>query len=152
MAWTSKQSRAFGQALVSMGELYNEPVSDERAELFLRLVEQLPFDASMQALVYHGQSSKFFPRPADLRDRIESEAARELQKALPPVRDWAVDCQACDDVGWQEKTCDGSLMCGRLTPHAEHRFVVPCPCRPTNRTYQRHREEQRRRASGKGTN
>jgi hypothetical protein len=150
-SWTSKQSRAFADALVALGELYNEPVSSQRAELFLRMVQVLPFSAVMEALAWHGQSSKFFPRPADLRDRIENEAVRELQRALPPTRDWHVDCQACDDTGWQESSCDGdgSQACGRTFRHTKHQFVVPCPCRPTNPTYQRHRQEQRRHATGK---
>lgn len=55
-------------------------------------------------------------------------------------------CPACDDTGWQTKSCIGThdAICGRRRRHQAHSFVVECQCRPMNRTYQERLESQRR--------
>lgn len=58
-------------------------------------------------------------------------------------RPWRAECSACDDSGWEVRTCypDQGPACGveyckRVN---EHTFAVACSCRETNRTYQRNR-------------
>lgn len=81
---------------------------------------------------------------------------------------WRYECLACDDTGYELVHCGGgavpdvtlehvdkgqvkgrswfykpydgpeAVTCGRKRAHAPHRYVRVCPCRPTNRTFQRH--------------
>jgi len=80
---------------------------------------------------------KFFPTTGEWRDAIEAEHARQLAMASTP-RIWRVECEDCEDCGWQRFECPGNATCGRQNPHDAHSFVRVCSCRPTNHTYQRH--------------
>lgn len=57
-----------------------------------------------------------------------------------------VACEACDDSGWQTKSCFGThdVICGRRRRHLAHTFAVECPCRPMNRTFQERQAGARR--------
>ena len=70
------------------------------------------------------------------------ELPAELQARTEP------ECTGCDDSGWSYKFCDGrhDVICGRSRAHLPHDFVVECPCRPMNRTYQARVESGRRLA------
>jgi hypothetical protein len=41
-------------------------------------------------------------------------------------------CDACDDCGWEIKTCHAHARCGRqrcaMDPSHEHTYAVPCQC------------------------
>jgi hypothetical protein len=57
----------------------------------------------------------------------------ELRAAWPKsVSKFVPDCNACDDTGWEEKTCWDQQRCGRRTcadnPARLHLYVVPCRC------------------------
>lgn len=86
--------------------------------------------------------TRFFPTSADWRTVAQKATVDVFRKALPAVRDepWRVECEACDDTGWELFECTGDAFCGRQKTHAAHTFVRVCPCRPTNRTYQRHQK------------
>src|SRR5215510_6469474 len=88
MAWTTNQNRDFIQVLLAMGEMYETPVSTARGEMFLRAIEDLPFDAVKAAANSHARHSKFFPRPADLRELVEGnldDRAEQAWNALLPL-------------------------------------------------------------------
>ena len=75
--------------LLALGEVFNEPVSMVRAEMVLRLVEDLPFDAIKAAAAHHGRTSPFFPKPAELRElvlgNVEDQAELAWQATLRQV-------------------------------------------------------------------
>jgi len=71
MPWTRADERAFLEVLLALGEIYEAPVSTIRAEMFMRLVEDLPFEAVKAAAAEHGRRSPFFPKPGDLRVLVE---------------------------------------------------------------------------------
>ena len=55
------------------------------------------------------------------------------------------ECHACDDSGWMVRQCGGvDRLCGRRRTHLAHEYVIECPCRPINRTYQERLASQRR--------
>lgn len=68
-------------ALKALGETFNEPVSDVRAEAYLFALEDLTIDdveyACRQAIKY----GKFFPRPVELREAIEGSQGDRAQTA-----------------------------------------------------------------------
>lgn len=87
---------------------------------------------------------RFFPTTAEWRTAAEVANVELLRSAVQPVEreePWKDECGACFDTGWQFRTCAGGErgFCGRRKPHAAHDYVEPCTCRPTNRTYQRHK-------------
>lgn len=92
--WTKAQSRAFGLQLVALGEVFNEPVSAARLELFLRLVEDLPYDALRQAVVSHGRTATFFPKPAELRQIVLGQIEDQAELA------WTALLREVRRVGW----------------------------------------------------
>ena len=71
MPWTNAELREFTVILLSMGEVFETPVSATRAEMFCRAVEDLPFDAVKAAAAVHVRGGTFFPKPVDLRERVE---------------------------------------------------------------------------------
>ena len=84
---------------------------------------------------------KWFPTTSEWRTAA-NRAADDLRRAehVSTGREWHDECRDCSDTGWvKDLTCDGSAYgaCGRPRLHGAHTYTVPCPCRPTNRTYQR---------------
>lgn len=85
---------------------------------------------------------RFFPTTAEWRTAAEEAQEAQLRKAVQPARSepWRLECERCEDTGWiLGLECDGGDYCGRRKVHAPHSFVRECPCRPTNRTYQRNK-------------
>lgn len=88
-------------------------------------------------------------------------------KVLRITRDYAHQCDLCDDSGWRPFWCGPreampgvlqlrsvqTLDCGRRLDHAPHEFAEACLCREWNRAYQRGRDVlaagARKRAEGK---
>ena len=96
------------------------------------------------------RQAKWFPKVSEWRDVAErARNIRALAAVSTDQRVWHAECDACDDTGWEILTCSGRVQCGREKEHAAHDYAVPCPCRPTNRTYQRRLAEQRERARGR---
>lgn len=128
------------QADTSMQQVYWDGLND------------LPLDAVEDAARDLALGSQWFPKLAEWRDSaIKAKHGRVIKMALPaPQREpWRAECETCDDTGWEQMQCDGSDICGRRKDHAKHGYVVPCVCRPTNRTYQRRLAEQQARARGR---
>jgi hypothetical protein len=90
MAWTKTQEREFVQVLFALGEIFNEPVSTIRGEMFLRLVEDWPFEAIKRAATQHGRTATFFPKPGELRalavGNVDDAAEQAWMALLGEVR------------------------------------------------------------------
>lgn len=83
---------------------------------------------------------KFFPTTGEWREvalLIEQEKRRA---EFSGPHSWTEECETCHDTGWEGFDCTGGKHggCDRDREHLPHHFVRVCPCRPTNRTYQRH--------------
>jgi len=107
-------------------------------------LDDLPIEGVAAAADVLAKSSQWFPKVAEWREAARTHQLEGLLR-LPPGRDdeWKNECEACEDTGWQTKTCDPTTTptCGRPVRGAHqhaHTYAVPCPCRATNRTYQRH--------------
>jgi len=83
---------------------------------------------------------RFFPTTAEWATAAGEARTSALRQHLLTSREepWQVECELCEDTGWRLSTCDGDDYCGRRHPHQPHGLARICPCRPTNRTYQRH--------------
>jgi hypothetical protein len=105
-------------------------------------------DLSMEALetaasvLMRQPGRRFFPTTAEWRTEAERAQLARLREVVRPGRDqpWQYECESCEDTGWVgSMECDGAAgsRCGRRRVHLAHTFTRVCPCRPTNRTYQR---------------
>lgn len=110
--------------------------------IYFEALKDLPLlalEAGASALMRE-TGRRFFPTTAEWRTAAEVAIQAEVRRELTAVREepWKHDCNACEDTGWERFECTGDDFCGRTRKHAPHEFVRVCPCRPTNRTYQRH--------------
>jgi hypothetical protein len=80
MAWTDSQGKAFMEMVLAMGEVFNEPVSTVRVEMFTRLVEDLPFEKVTAAMVQLGRRATFFPKPGEIRELVEGNVTDEAEQ------------------------------------------------------------------------
>lgn len=60
----------FAALMLGLGETYGEPVSDARMEIYFAALEDVPLSSIRAAATAHVRTSKFFPRPAELREAI----------------------------------------------------------------------------------
>src|SRR5262245_39174582 len=81
MPWTKTETQAFGVLLYAIGELYNDPVSTARAELYCGALEDLPFADVKLATERALKTAKFFPKPAELRELVEGRVEDDAELA-----------------------------------------------------------------------
>ena len=65
---TESDMPVFAAALHRLGEVFGEPVSTGRADAYFAALEDLPIEAVLTAARAAIRGSKFFPRPAELRE------------------------------------------------------------------------------------
>lgn len=82
---------------------------------------------------------RFFPTTAEWRQAAAIAYESWLRDTIKPARaePWHHECDSCEDSGWVYHECARTVPCGRNNMHASHFYVRVCPCRETNRTYQR---------------
>jgi len=68
---TPQDREAFARLMLGLGETFNEPVSDERMEIYFAALADLDFPTVRAAASAHVRTSKFFPRPAEIRELAE---------------------------------------------------------------------------------
>lgn len=109
--------------------------------VYFEALKDLPFTAveAGAAALMKEPGRRFFPTTAEWHAAAQLAAEAELRDTLKHrVEPWKHECQRCEDTGWiLGLTCDGGDGCGRQTKHYAHGFTRVCPCRATNRTYQR---------------
>ena len=75
----------FAELMIGVGEVYGEPVSDARMELYYRALEDLSLDEIRAAANAHVRGSRFFPKPAELREAIDGSAEDRAELAWTSV-------------------------------------------------------------------
>jgi hypothetical protein len=113
-------------------------------QIYFDALKDLPIPAiDMGAANLMRESGRrFFPTTAEWRSAAELAHDALLRKALTPGRSepWKHDCAACEDTGWVQGLSCPESPCGREKAHQPHTYVRACPCRATNRTFQRHQK------------
>jgi hypothetical protein len=71
---TGQDRGDFATLMLGLGETYGEPVSDARMEIYFAALADLDLAAIRQSATAHVRTSKFFPRPAELREAISGSA------------------------------------------------------------------------------
>jgi hypothetical protein len=142
---TDEDKRGFVQAFNRLAVATRLADSDATMQrVYFDGLSDLDIDAVEGAAALLAKSAQWFPKVSEWRDAARIAQVATI-KALPPGRDvpWEDECGACGDSGWEERRCYPGTRntCGRKKcelERAEHRYTVPCTCRPTNRTYARH--------------
>lgn len=73
--------RRFAVTLGALGETFNETISDVRLDAYFMALSDLPIEAIEQATKAHIRDGRFFPRPIELRERIEGNASDHAEVA-----------------------------------------------------------------------
>lgn len=63
----------FAEGLFTLGETFNEPMSDAKVEAYFSALEDCDIQQVSGAMRHAIRASKFFPRPADLREYIDGD-------------------------------------------------------------------------------
>lgn len=140
--WLLTSPERFLQIFNRLAVALREKDTDEATvQVYFDALSDLPIEALEASATALARESgrRFFPTTAEWREVAEKMARDVMRKALPaPNRaEWRFDCLACFDTGWEYFACAGDATCGRDFEHYAHEYVKICPCRPTNRTYQR---------------
>lgn len=141
---TTTNKATFAEVFRRLALSFNAEPSPDKAEAYWAALQDLPLEALTDAVarLQREGGRKWFPTTGEWREAAEQALAQRLRQAVQPARDepWHLECAGCEDTGWLRKECSSApCICGRPRRHAPHTFVVPCPCRPTNRTYTRTR-------------
>ena len=107
---------------------------------YFDVLADLGYDTVFDAAAHLAKTSKWFPKTSEWRDAALTIEQQKRRHDLTGGREWKIECERCDDSGWEYFECPGDETCGRTKPHAAHNYVKVCLCRPTNRTYQRHHQ------------
>ena len=69
----------FTKMMIGLGEVYqNKEFSDAMILIYWGALEDVPFEAIVEAMKKHVRTSKWFPSPAELRPEAKSGRAYEL--------------------------------------------------------------------------
>lgn len=71
----------FATALGVLGDVFNEPVTDIRTEAYFAALEDLDGEAVLKAMHDCTRESKFFPRPAEIRERVKGKSEDRAELA-----------------------------------------------------------------------
>jgi hypothetical protein len=87
--------------ILSTAEIYSESLSDDRAMAYIEALIDVPIEDLGLGIQRHIRTSKWFPKPAELREAVDRERAAnqpstDIRAHLhqPPI------CARCDDSGW----------------------------------------------------
>lgn len=81
---------ALGEMLTAVAEGMGEQASEARLEIFTHALCDLPLDAVRAAFDEHVKASRFFPRPAEIRERAKALVKDQTRRALmaAPTAPW----------------------------------------------------------------
>lgn len=109
--------------VLSLAEMYGEALSEDRTAAYVEALIDVPLEHLRLGMQRHVRLSKFFPRPAELREATDREI--DAQRPVTDIRAMQVDrvCVNCEDQGW--------VIVGERTDLAQP-TARRCPCYQTN--------------------
>lgn len=82
---TEQDRPAFARVLFAMGETFNEPMSDLRAEAYFDALADLPIESVLEVGRRAIRECRFFPRPAELREMVHGSVEDRAEIAWMAV-------------------------------------------------------------------
>ena len=148
----------FRDGLRRLGRVMSRVVSEELVEDYFADLREFPWASVEAAIEEVRKSSRFWPRPAQLREACLKPMRSEPVTAMPGYVNHAAEryaCDVCQDTGFERGLdCDGTGRChlGHCgspgSSNATHAFTRRCACRGTNPVLVRERERVAARQSG----
>lgn len=83
---TEQDREAFALLMLGIGETYGEPVSEARMEIYFRALSDLSLEQLQAAATIHANSSRFFPKPVELREAIQGNVEDRADVAWAAVQ------------------------------------------------------------------
>lgn len=87
---THQDRPGFLQVMCALGEAFDTQISDSRLEIYFQALSDLTLEQVREAARAHVQSSRFFPKPVELREaiagRIEDRADEAWAQLVSMVR------------------------------------------------------------------
>jgi hypothetical protein len=83
---TQGDRKAFAVLMLGLGETYGEPVSEARMEIYFAALSDLDLPDIRAALNVLVRTSKFFPRPAEIREAVCGSAEDRAELAWSAVQ------------------------------------------------------------------
>jgi hypothetical protein len=83
---TSDDRKPFAAVMFGLGECFGEPVSEVRIELYFQALNDFTLDQVRQAARITVKASKFFPRPAELREAVTGPVDDRAELAWGAMR------------------------------------------------------------------
>lgn len=115
---TDDDRPAFARGLYALGETFNEPVSELRAEAYFDALRDLPIVDVLQAMRQAIKAGRFFPRPVEIREAIDgstedqAEIAWGAAVALVRQRGWYNPPAEADWPNWMTRRAALELFGG----------------------------------------
>ena len=130
---TEQDRPDFATLMLGLGETYGEPVSDARMEIYFSALADLELADVRRSATVVVRTSKFFPRPAELREGIDgsSEDRAELawMRVIGLVR--SVGYMGMDGKG-TAPDFDGDIACRRAALQLYGGWSQLCSNLPAN--------------------
>lgn len=96
---TDDDRLALARTLKALGETFNEPVSELRAEAYFFALQDFPIDAVEAAARHAIRHARYFPRPAELREYVDGRVEDNAEAA------WVQLVREVRRVGYTGKPC-----------------------------------------------
>ncbi len=144
----------FAVIFVKLAKQLNREADEETIGVYFDVMKEFQTNITHEAAAQLSRTSKWFPKTSEWREcaLLIEQAKRRADLSGP--RNWKLECEVCEDTGFIFFWCLGIEVpesdlgrrdetmpvqqCDRDRSHLPHSFVRVCPCRETNRTYQRH--------------
>lgn len=151
------------RALSALALAVNHGLEDEQLKVTAYALREVPASLVRRACLRLAETSKFWPRPVELRECADEIARDDAQQAaaakllpLPASEDneprfFCLDCRD-EPFGWRVFKCGGKgkaagiargdgtvYACSRRKDHAAHSYVETCACAQTNPVSAAHR-------------
>lgn len=148
---------AFNEAISRLARVMDKSASADLLEDYYHDLREFDLAQVLRAIDHARQSSRFWPRPAVLREACRQPRQDAPGTAIPAWVDPVAGvhwCDACADTGFVlglECPGDGAChmrSCGRLGDQSHtHAYTRRCGCLSTNPVIAHDRDEQRKRAN-----
>ncbi len=132
----------------------NKELDADTIVVYYDVMKEFSEEITYAAAAQLARTSKWFPKTSEWRECALLIEQNKRRAELSGPRSWKLECEVCEDTGWIFFWCLGLEVpasdlgrrdetmpveqCDRDRSHLPHSFVRVCPCRETNRTYQRH--------------
>ena len=83
---TNQDLEAFGRMMFALGDTFNEPVSEIRAEAYFEALKRFPIADVLAAGRRALEECRYFPRPVELREMLDGTDDEQAERAWNIMR------------------------------------------------------------------